>query len=230
MTRRPISRRTAGLLAAGAVAATAATVAPAGAAAPAASAKPQKLTGLFKISARRSYFRMVFPGGSIARGQFFANPDSSAKTKSVTPIRPGTDGGLRTGAFQPRPGVAFTPLGDSRAARIIRPTAFAGRLFGLSTASRAQPGGRRVPAPSITVRNGRLSGQVQALTAEWNKLYFNQGSPKPGGRRPGLTRALTGSYNARTRAYVLQWSSTISGGPFNGFTGVWHLEGTFRAG
>jgi hypothetical protein len=25
----------------------------------------------------------------------------------------------------------------------------------------------------------------------------------------------------------MEWTSTISGGPFDGFTGLWHLEGTF---
>jgi hypothetical protein len=27
--------------------------------------------------------------------------------------------------------------------------------------------------------------------------------------------------------YTLEWKSLIVGGPFNGFTGRWHLEGTF---
>jgi hypothetical protein len=29
-------------------------------------------------------------------------------------------------------------------------------------------------------------------------------------------------------AYVLEGSSQIVGGPFNGFTGIWHLAGTFE--
>ena len=27
---------------------------------------------------------------------------------------------------------------------------------------------------------------------------------------------------------MLEWSSTIVGGPFNNFTGTWHFEGTFE--
>ena len=30
-----------------------------------------------------------------------------------------------------------------------------------------------------------------------------------------------------TGAFVLEWTSLISGGSFDGVTGVWHLEGTF---
>ena len=40
---------------------------------------------------------------------------------------------------------------------------------------------------------------------------------------------MTGTYNAKTHAYVLNWTSQVVGGPFNGFTGDWHLTGTFAA-
>ena len=73
-------------------------------------------------------------------------------------------------------------------------------------------------APSISVSGGRLSGQVRGFTAEWNKLSFPQGSSN-----------VSGTYNAKTHAYVLTWTSKISGGPFNGFTGSWHLQGKFVA-
>ena len=53
--------------------------------------------------------------------------------------------------------------------------------------------------------------------------------PKPGGAKPGLTAAVTGTYNAKTHAFLLSWTSQVVGGPFNGFTGEWHLTGTFVA-
>ena len=37
---------------------------------------------------------------------------------------------------------------------------------------------------------------------------------------------MTGTYNADTKAYTLDWTSQIVGGPFNNFSGHWHLEGT----
>jgi hypothetical protein len=40
---------------------------------------------------------------------------------------------------------------------------------------------------------------------------------------------VTGTYNAKTHGFVLSWTSQVVGGPFNGFTGDWHLTGTFVA-
>ena len=76
--------------------------------------------------------------------------------------------------------------------------------------------------------DGRLSGQLQAFSASWNKQFFNQGSPKPDGSTPGLTSLITGTYDADTKAYTLEWTSQIVGGPFNKFSGFWHLEGVFE--
>ena len=171
------------------------------------------LVGTFALSPGRysrgkasgTYFRMIFPGG---RG-YFRNPDSSARDKSYTLLRAGTAGGLATGRFQPAPRPAFTSSGDARAALIIRPTRFANIKFGLATQARDPQSGRSVPPPRITAVGRRLSGQVHALTAAWNKLYFNQGSPKPGSSRP----LVTGSYNPRTRAFTLVWRSRIKRRP-----------------
>ena len=91
---------------------------------------------------------------------------------------------------------------------ILAPANFTGIKFGLVTVG---------TAPSITASGGRLSGQLTGFTAQWNKLSFKQGA------------TVTGTYNAQTHAYVLTWSSRISGGPFNGFTGIWHLQGTYQA-
>jgi hypothetical protein len=194
------------------------------------------LVGTFKLttgasagnSATGSYFRMVFPGGSSAKGPFFTNPSSAASDKTFTLISPGTDGGLITGAFQEPPTPAFTPGGNALANRIIVPQRFAGVNFSLSTSATDPQTGLPVPAPSISVADGRLSGQVQAFSASWNKLYFNQGSPKPDGTSPGVTTPVSGTYDATTRAFIVEWTSSIRGGPFNGFAGYWHLAGTFE--
>lgn len=71
-------------------------------------AQSQALKGTFKLTlgklvggkATCSYFRMIYPGGSVKGGKFFDNPDSTASDKSYTPVRPGRDGGLVTGSFQ----------------------------------------------------------------------------------------------------------------------------------
>jgi hypothetical protein len=163
------------------------------------SASAATLRGVFQIG-EGSYFRMGEPNGS-----FFANPYSADSHKTYTLITGGSAGGLRTGVVQKAPSPAFDAKGDSLAAAIIKPTNFVGIRFGLATTS----------APAISVSGGRLSGQINGLVAEWNKQVFKQGNK------------VTGTYNAKTRRYVLTWSALIKGGPFNGFTGHWWLQGTF---
>jgi hypothetical protein len=48
-----------------------------------------------------------------------------------------------------------------------------------------------------------------------------------GGGTPGSTTALSGTYDPTTGQFTMSWKSLIVGGPFNTFTGVWHLTGTF---
>ena len=59
---------------------------------------------------------------------------------------------------------------------------------------------------------------------------FNQGAPKPDGSSPGETIAVSGTDDEATGAYALEWAGQIVGGSFDGFTGVWHLAGTFETG
>jgi hypothetical protein len=77
------------------------------------------------------------------------------------------------------------------------------------------------------VTGDRVTGNLSAWTAEWNSIYFNQGAPKPGSEPfPGPTKPVIGTYDSKTKAYQIIWYSLIVGGPFNGFTGYWHLQGT----
>jgi hypothetical protein len=199
--------------------------------------KSKSLVGTFRLTpgestasgATGSYFRMVLPGGTAEQGPFFPNPDSAATDKTYTLVRPGTDGGLATGKYQPSPNPAFGDQGNSLAGRIIEPSAFTAIDFGLSTQETDPQSREDVPKPKITAKGGKLSGDLKAMDASWNFEDFNQGSPKPDGSSPGLTKAVSGTYDSKTKKFVLEWSSQIVGGPFNDFTGVWHFEGTFRA-
>jgi hypothetical protein len=204
--------------------------APAGAAAP-----RHALVGTFKLtpgacgatSVSGSYFRMIFPKGTVAAGPFFQNPDSLCTTKTYTLAVPGSSGGLTTGRYQPNPVPAFNAQGGALAASIVEPQSFTAIAFSIATNKTDPQTDETVPPPAIWVASGKLTGQVEAWSASWNKLYFNQGSPKPGGGHPGLTLPVSGTYNSATHAFVLTWSSQVVGGPFNGFTGYWHLSGTF---
>ena len=194
-----------------------------------------ELVGLFKIDAGRcettgttgSSFRMVQPGGSVAAGPFVANGDSPCADKTWTTLSPGTDGGLRTGAYQPQPSVAFSPTGDSASTAILEPQKFFAVAFGPSTNTKDPQTGASVAAPKVAVSGTSLTGDIRAFSVAWNGQQFNQGSPKPDGSTPGGTSPLIGTYDSTSHAFTLSWSSRIVGGPFNNFTGTWNLRGTF---
>lgn len=196
----------------------------------------EELVGLFRIDAgscdgalKGSYFRMVQSGGTVKDGPFVANGDSPCADKSITVLTPGTDGGLSTGEFQSQPTPAFDAAGNATSARIAKPQPWFAVAFGVSTNEKDPQTGTTVPAPSISVTDGVLSGDLSAVGASWNGQEFNQGAPKPGGGPAGATTGPTGTYDAETGAFTLEWSSKIDGGPFTNFTGVWHLEGIFEA-
>jgi hypothetical protein len=221
-----------GVLALGALATAALSPTVAGAS----GSRAKELVGTFKLAAGSctgttptgTYFRMIFPGGTIAAGKFFDNPDSTCTDQSYTLATPGTAGGLINGKYQPDPTPAFSTSGGALATSIVKPQSFTAINFGIATNPTDPQTGLAVPAPVIRDKNGKLSGQVEAWSADWNNLHFNQGSPKPDGTKPGLTLPVSGTYNAKTHAFVLTWASAVVGGPFNGFTGYWHLQGTFK--
>lgn len=196
-----------------------------------------RLTGAFAVVAGNcaadgtrsgSFFRMIQAGGSLEEGPFVANADSPCPDQTWTPLRPGADGGLVAGDYQPHPDPAFDPAGNGAATGMLAPTPFFAVQFSLASNATDPQTGQPVPPPAIQVdEEGRLSGDLSALGVAWNAQHFNQGAPKPGGARPGLTSGPTGTYDESTGAYTLSWTSQIEGGPFNNFAGVWHLEGAF---
>lgn len=212
-----------GLLAAGCAGSAGAAKGPAG----------TSLSGVFRIAPGEcrsgavsgSWFRMVQPGGTVQAGPFVNNPDAPCADRTSTPLSPGKDGGLRTGAFQPQPASPFVAGGNSAATAVTQPQRFFAVLFGVSTNARDPQTRKPVSAPAIRVNGGTLTGSLSAWAVSWNGQQFNQGAPKPDGSGAGVH----GSYDATTHHYSLDWTSRVVGGPFNNFIGVWHLEGTFQA-
>jgi len=201
------------------------------------SGAPSPMIGLFRFkpgaysnsTVSGSYIRLVLAGGSRENGPYFPNPSSKATTTTL--LAPGSDGGIRTGTFQPAPTPAFNATGDALANRIIAPQRFAFIQYSVQTSPIDPQTGATVPAPSISVTpDGKISGQLQAFGAQWNKQNFNVGSPKPDGSLPGLTSPVSGTYNPETKAFTLEWTSQIVGGAFNNFSAMWHFEGTFEPG
>lgn len=203
------------------------------AALPQAEAAPTKtkLTGLFKLKAgswvngkpKGTYFRMLQPDGKT----YLANTSVTKGNQTVTHLKPGTDGGLKTGVYQSNPKPAFASNGDARSGRVTSPVKFYGVKFSTSTNKTDPQTGRTTKVPVVYATGSKLTGDVRAFAASWNGQHFNQGSPKPDGTRPGITKALSGIYNKSTKAFTIVWRSKIVGGPFNNFTGEWHLAGTF---
>lgn len=199
----------------------------------AADVKGSELVGLFGIvpaacstdAVTGSWFRMVQPGGTTKDGPYLKNGDSTCIDQEVTPLAPGTDGGLRTGAYQPLADPAFDAGGNTTALAVITSTKFFAVGFGISTTEKDPQSGKDVPSPSIGDEGGELNGDLSAISVSWNGQHFNQGAPRPGGGGS----AVTGTYDADTGAYRLDWTSLIKGGPFDGFTGIWHFEGTFTS-
>lgn len=163
-----------------------------------------------------SYFAMVQPGGTADAGPFVPNADSTCSDLNYSLLVAGADGGLVTGQYQPAPDPAFDATGNGLADGIFAPVTFFGVAFAGATDSAGT-------MPSITAAGGTLTGDLSAFTAYYGGGSFNQGAPKP----DGTGDAPTGTIDPETGAFVLEWSSVISGGSFDGFTGVWHLEGTF---
>jgi hypothetical protein len=165
-----------------------------------------------------SYFQMVMPGGTAEAGPFIANADSACADTNYTLLKFGpSEGGLAINdTLQIAPDPAFDADGNGLADRIFEPVKF----FGVAFAIAVDPAG---PAPSITESNGGLTGDLSAITAYYGNGVFNQGAPKP----DGSGSAPTGTMNPVDGHYKLDWTSLIVGGSFDGFTGVWHIEGRF---
>ncbi|RNL77547.1 hypothetical protein [Nocardioides marmorisolisilvae] len=202
-----------------------------------------------------TWFRMVQVGGTVKNGPFMKNADSKADGGEVTLLRPGTSGGLRLEGYQSQPVPAFAANGDSLANAIVKPARFFAVAFSISTNPVDPQTKRQVAPPTVYVKDGRLSADLSSWGVTWNKQVFNQGAPKPvpdtAAKAPGQEKAAkvwdwvagkylesapaptltgtsaTGTFDAKSGRFTLEWTSLIEGGPFNRFIGRWHLEGTF---
>ncbi|OHU31211.1 hypothetical protein BKG76_05930 [Mycobacteroides franklinii] len=215
--------------------------------------EPGKIEGN-KLSG--TWFKMVQPGGNPQEGPFMPNANSPVPQGAATLLSPGADGGLVLGDYQGEPDPAFDEAtGYSLAARVTQPTKFFNIEFGISTNKIDPQTQRELSAPTATVSGDTISADLSAWAASWNRQEFNQGAPKPKAKEqaqiPGEARAkqvwefvagrwvghdsvdgespkATGTYDKGTKKFTLDWTSLIVGGPFNSFTGVWHLEGVVK--
>lgn len=220
-----------------AVIAIVATAAVSPAACPATADESVPLKGLFALTpgacadgkATGSYFRMILPAGD-ASGPYLSNGDSLCSDQTVTPLAPGTDGGLKSGEYQPQPANAFDGNGNAVSGSITQPVRFYGVGFATASNQTDPQTGQGTALPQLTASGSKLTGDLSAFGVTWNNQVFNQGSPKPGGGLPGKTIPISGTIDRSTGIFTLEWTSQIVGGPFNDFTGLWHLVGKYGGG
>jgi hypothetical protein len=203
-----------------------------------------------------TWFRMLQPGADPEEGPYMENGDSPADGGQATLLTPGTSGGLRSGGYQSEPVPGFDGAGNSVSDAITLPTKWFGVAFSISTNPVDPQTETEVPPPTVILEDGELTADLSSWAASWNNQEFNQGAPKPvrstGAKAPGQEQAekvwdwvagkyleaaprststgsgAKGTYDRKTGRFTLEWTSYIEGGAFNGFTGLWHLEGTFE--
>ncbi|SKU67013.1 Uncharacterised protein [Mycobacteroides abscessus subsp. abscessus] len=166
------------------------------------------LNGLFALTpgscaegrATGSYFRMILPAGD-ASGPYLANGDSTCSDNTVTLLAPGTDGGLKSGEYQPQPANAFDGNGNAVSGSITQPVKFYGVGFATASNQTDPQTGQGTSTPQITVSGDKLGGDLSAFGVTWNNQVFNQGAPKPGGALPGKTTPVTGTYDRNSGAF-----------------------------
>ncbi len=175
---------------------------------------------------------------------------------SVVGLEAGSDGGILLGTYQnyvlnpdvPHPkgwkgdtngdgipdGAAGTGYGKTPA---VESNAFMPfKFFGVSTYIGLNPvsyqSGQTRSTPDANINLSSCADYTCDMTADlsawevmWNGSSFEQG-PRP--KNTGPFVLADGSYNLLTQGYVLDWTSQIKGGPFNGVPAKWHLEGIVK--
>jgi hypothetical protein len=195
------------------------------------------LEGLFRISAGKCSGTTGLPTGSYlivlaaVSGKTVGNPDGGCANPAYTLLEPGTDGGLITGEFQQVSGATFDRDRNSRDGRIIAPVAFDKLLVGFGTSSRdeqdAPTGAPAFPEPAAIVAGTVLSVDLRSLVVSYagNARASCKTSYGVGCWELGSENA-TGTYDAATGHYSVQWFSGASFTPKGDSIEI-HLEGTF---
>jgi hypothetical protein len=171
---------------------------------------------------------------SAAADKAVKNPKSRCANHDYTPLRPGTDGGLALGRFQSLPNPVFDAKRNSTAGKVFAPVDFGAFAIGFATTPRdeqdAPSGAPTYPVPAATVSGSTLNVDLRSLVVTY------AGPPNSTCRQSsGLgcwelgSRSATGTYDAATRHFVLDWFAGQSFTPKGDSVEV-HLEGTFVPG
>ena len=180
----------------------------------------------------------VYQGGS-----YFALGSNSPNGNSTVMLEPGPAGGILLGSYQnfvldpdipaydpdgpdgpslPGTGYGSTPVVESD---ILMPFQFFGNWTYVGTNPVSYQTGNSKSAPTVDVDlSGNLTADMSSWEVMWNGIAFEQG-PRTGTVDAPIPGVATGTYDALTGRYTLDWAALIVGGPFSGVMGYWHLEG-----
>ncbi len=191
-----------------------------------------ELQGTFRLahpscaggSPRGSYLSVTFGTRAIK------NPQSSCADGAYTLLSPGSHG-LSTQTFSPASDAEFNSHGSAVANTIAEPTTFAGHVLGLVSSTDnlqdAPTGPAEFALPQVYLVNGKLVADLRSVQVLYNgpddascAQAAGQGCWLVGAERA------TGTYDARTHAFTLDWFSGQSFTPDSAGTIV-HLAGTF---
>jgi hypothetical protein len=168
---------------------------------------------------------------------YFVNPSSPAADQSYTPLVNGTQG-VELNAAQPIASPAFDGSGNSLTNTILTPEAFAGVNFSAyvtkNTAKKAKFGKKGLILQIVkdsNVTDPISSADFTGWTIAWggDPNYATPGSTPDinGGNLTGSVTWLNAKKHKLGGTITLNWSSTISEPPFQAYTAVWQLEGTY---
>jgi hypothetical protein len=159
----------------------------------------------------------------------YTNPDSTCDGGAVTLLPPGTTG-IPLGRFAADPDPTFAPNGDSLSNLVIQPTSYNGHKFGIGTSpydvQDAPTGPLAYPPPQALVQGSTLTLDLRSLDVTFEGPPGSTCASAEGlGCWEEGTKAATGTFNALSHQFTLNWLSS------QGFTGqavgvVFHLEGT----
>lgn len=188
--------------------------------------------------------------GFYVNGSYFAMGANNPNGNVAMLIPTSSPGGIVLGSYQnfvldpdvPHPnnwdGLGGKPgtgygLAPATLSNLTQPFLF----FGVNTYVGTNPVGYQSgishPTPTADVDMNSCVGNTCPISVElsswevmWNGSAFEQG-PRP--LNTGPFELAIGTYDLVTHVYSLNWKSQINGGPFNGVTGYWHLEGAVSA-
>jgi hypothetical protein len=138
--------------------------------------------------------------------------------------------GIPLGRFAADPDPTFAPNGDSLSNLVIQPTSYDGHKFGIGTSpydvQDAPTGPLAYPPPEALVQGSTLTVDLRSLDVTFEGPPGSTCASAEGlGCWEEGTKAATGTFNALSHQFTLDWLSS------QGFTGqavgvVFHLEGT----